>query len=192
MWFDEIFFLFQGFHWTLLALHILLIAFCIQPWAQLLSAYAKLKESATKPSNTPLIQLFLLPLFMSNFIGICVARSLHYQVSISIYSKILEALIVGKKMNADNNTKNIILISVSGLMSLEVQSCNFWEDGRFFPLWTSKDIKQLTKIRIIFLVLLSEFIFSRLKCLRRLNILLCSSIFLRGFLKIKSSGFPWV
>ena len=26
-------------------------------------------------------------------------------------------------------------------MSLEVQSCNFWEDGRFFPLWTSKDIK---------------------------------------------------
>ena len=41
---------------------------------------------------------------------------------------------IGKKMNADNNTKNIILISVSGLMSLEVQSCNFWEDGRFFPL----------------------------------------------------------
>ena len=25
----------------------------------------------------------------------------------------------GKRMNADNNTKNIILISVSGLMSLE-------------------------------------------------------------------------
>ena len=39
---------------------------------------------------------------------------------------------IGKKMNADNNTKNIILISVSSLMSLEVQSCNFWEDGRFF------------------------------------------------------------
>ena len=77
----ECLFVHKGFHWTLLALHILLIAFCIQPWAQLLSAYAKLKESATKPSNTPLIQLFLLPLFMSNFIGICVARSLHYQVS---------------------------------------------------------------------------------------------------------------
>ena len=40
---------------------------------------------------------------------------------------------IGKKMNADNNTKNIILISVSGLMSLEVQSCNFWEDGRLPP-----------------------------------------------------------
>ena len=81
------------------------------------------------------------------------------QVKIWKFSEILEALIVGKKMNADNNTKNIILISVSGLMSLEVQSCNFWEDGRFFPLWTSKDIKQLTKINIIFLVLLSAFIF---------------------------------
>ena len=64
-----------------------------------------------------------------------------------------------KKINADNNTKNIILISVSGLMSLEVQSCNFWEDGRFFPLGTSEDIKQLTEIKIIFLVLLSAFIF---------------------------------
>ena len=51
------------------------------------------------------------------------------------------------------------MILVSVLMSLEVQSCNFWEDGRFFPLWTSKDIKQLTKIKIIFLVLLSAFIF---------------------------------
>ena len=85
--------------------------------------------------------------------------NLGIQVKIWKCSEILEALIVGKKMNADNNTKNIILISVSGLMSLEVQSCNFWEDGRFFPLWTSKDIKELTKIKIIFLVLLSEFIF---------------------------------
>ena len=81
------------------------------------------------------------------------------QVKIWKCSEILEVLIVGKKMNADNNTKNIILISVSGLMSLEVQSCNFWEDGRFFPLWTSKDIKQLTEIKIIFLVLLPAFIF---------------------------------
>ena len=61
------------------------MAFSIPLWAQLFSAYAKLKESGKRPSNT--IQLFLLPLFMSNFIGICVARSLHYQVSISIKLK---------------------------------------------------------------------------------------------------------
>ena len=84
--------------------------------------------------------------------------SLGIQVKIWKCSEIVEALIVGKKMNADNNTKNIILISVSSLMSLEVQSCNFWEDGRFFPLWTSKDIKPRNEIKIISLVLLSAFI----------------------------------
>jgi len=82
----ECLFVHKGFHYSLLALHILLVAFSIPLWAQLFSAYAKLKESGKRPSNT--IQLFLLPLFMSNFIGICVARSLHYQFYIWYYHQL--------------------------------------------------------------------------------------------------------
>ena len=59
-------------------------------------------------------------------------------------------------MNADNNTKNKFLISLSRLMSLEVQSCNL-ED--FFHFEPPKDIKQLSEIKDLFLVLLSAFIF---------------------------------
>ena len=81
------------------------------------------------------------------------------QVKIWKYSEILEAMIVGKKMNADNNTRNIILISVSCLMSLEVQSGKNLPSSQKLQLWTSKDIKPLTEIKIIFLVLLSAFIF---------------------------------
>ena len=62
-------------------------------------------------------------------------------------------------MNADNNTRNIILISVSCLMSLEVQSGKNLSSSQKLQLWTSKDIKPLTEIKIIFLVLLSAFIF---------------------------------
>ena len=62
-------------------------------------------------------------------------------------------------MNADNNTRNIILISVSCLMSLEVQSGKNLPSSQKLQLWTSKDIKPLTEIKIIFLVLLSAFIF---------------------------------
>ena len=45
----------------------------------LLKEYAKLNAMSQKPAVA--IQLFLLPLFLSNFIGIVAARSLHYQVS---------------------------------------------------------------------------------------------------------------
>ena len=81
------------------------------------------------------------------------------QVKIWKYSEILEAIIVGKKMNADNNTRNIMLILVSCLMSLEVQSGKNLPSSQKLQLWTSKDIKPLTEIKIIFLVLLSAFIF---------------------------------
>ena len=65
-------------------------------------------------------------------------------------SEILDVLIVVKKMNADNNTRNIILISVSCLMSLEVQSGKNLPSSQKLQLWTSKDIKPLTEIKIVY------------------------------------------
>ena len=93
--------------------------------------------------------------------GLMYVHSLGIQVKIWKCSEILEALIVGKKVNADNNTRNIILISVNCLTSLalEVQSGKNLPSSQKLQLWTSKDTKPLTKIKIIFLEFLSAFIF---------------------------------
>ena len=59
-----------------------------------------------------------------------------------------------KKLNADNDTRTIILILVSCLMSLEVQIGKNLPSSQKLQIWTSKDIKPLTEIMIAFLVLL--------------------------------------
>ena len=76
-------FVHRGFHLSLLLLHILILILAVWfGWCQFLKCYAILKKSKTNTQET--IQLLLLPLFMSNFIGITFARSLHYQVSTEI------------------------------------------------------------------------------------------------------------
>jgi alpha-1,3-mannosyltransferase len=70
-------FLHPGFHVALLAAHVLVLLVCLPRWWKMLSSYAKLRRHDAGPSNS--IQLLLLPLFMSNFIGMVFARSLHYQ-----------------------------------------------------------------------------------------------------------------
>lgn len=77
------------FHISLLILHILILAFFFKPSLVYLRSYAKLKSieydiqdqfkaDTTFNMNTS-SQLFLLPLFLANFIGIACSRSLHYQ-----------------------------------------------------------------------------------------------------------------
>ena len=67
------------FHTGLFLVHALLLLAAAKYFWHLLKEYAKLNAMSQKPAVA--IQLFLLPLFLSNFIGIVAARSLHYQVS---------------------------------------------------------------------------------------------------------------
>ena len=67
------------FHTGLFLVHALLLLAAAKYFWHLLKEYAKLNAISQKPAVA--IQLFLLPLFLSNFIGIVAARSLHYQVS---------------------------------------------------------------------------------------------------------------
>ena len=67
------------FHFGLLLMHIVLLLAAAKPVWHLLKEYAKLNEISQKPKEA--IQLLILPLFFSNFIGIVASRSLHYQVS---------------------------------------------------------------------------------------------------------------
>ncbi len=77
----------QSFHLGLLVAHVLLLTFAAWPFWQLLKGYAKLNQ---EPEQKPkwAIQLLLLPMFMSNFIGIAAARSLHYQFYIWYYHQL--------------------------------------------------------------------------------------------------------
>lgn len=73
---DEAVFVSKSFHLGLLVLHILVLLLCAQKWWRMATSYAKLRR-ADGPSFSA--QLLVLPLFMSNFIGVVFARSLHYQ-----------------------------------------------------------------------------------------------------------------
>ena len=68
------------FHFGLLLIHIVLLLAAAKPVWHLLKEYAKLNDISQKPKEA--IQLLILPLFLSNFIGIVASRSLHYQVSL--------------------------------------------------------------------------------------------------------------
>lgn len=67
-----------GFHLVLLILHMVLLAsFAYTHWNKYLSTYSSLCQIGLGGNLT--CQLFILPMFMSNLIGIAVSRSLHYQ-----------------------------------------------------------------------------------------------------------------
>ena len=73
----------KRFHLVLLSLHILFLLISFKPWFFILEKYSHLSKQQSSPSSN--LQLLLLPLFMSNFIGIVFARSLHYQVSTKLW-----------------------------------------------------------------------------------------------------------
>ena len=77
---EEIF-LARWFHLLLLAGHLATLYYCLKNWQQLLSSYAKLRRVPVPFC----CQLLVLPLFMSNFIGVMFARSLHYQFYVWYY-----------------------------------------------------------------------------------------------------------
>ncbi len=67
----------RPFHAALLALHLVLLLACVPRWWKMLRSYSTLRRSDAVPELSA--QLLVLPLFMSNFVGVAVARSLHYQ-----------------------------------------------------------------------------------------------------------------
>jgi len=86
----ESIFISRYFHVSLLILHLLLIGLFLSSWATYFRSFATLKEleADVKPQlkkkkeqvNMDITsQLFLLPMFISNFIGVACSRSLHYQ-----------------------------------------------------------------------------------------------------------------
>ena len=68
-------FVHPAFHITLLVLHLAVLAVFAQPWFRCLKAFAKLLPTGVNIVS----QLFLLPMFSANLIGIAFSRSLHYQ-----------------------------------------------------------------------------------------------------------------
>lgn len=75
---DEETFVNQFFHLSLLVLHVvLLVTFAITHWNRYLANYATLQSIGMDKDMG--CQLFILPLFVSNLIGMTVSRSLHYQ-----------------------------------------------------------------------------------------------------------------
>ncbi|KAG7177596.1 lethal(2)neighbour of Tid protein-like [Homarus americanus] len=66
------------FHLLLLAVHVaLLVVFAFTHWNRYLASYATLQNIGIDSEMG--CQLFILPLFVSNLIGIAASRSLHYQ-----------------------------------------------------------------------------------------------------------------
>ncbi|XP_012260274.1 lethal(2)neighbour of tid protein [Athalia rosae] len=82
-------FLNSYFHIALLALHLGTLAYFLPSWKTYFQSYAKLKQvekdlkgrfrKNEKVDMSTSSQLFVLPLFTANFIGIIFSRSLHYQ-----------------------------------------------------------------------------------------------------------------
>jgi len=88
---EEIF-LDRYFHFGLLILHILALASFAPSWIEYMKTYFTLEAYTKTPESVePLkirAQLVLFPLFVSNFIGICFSRSLHYQFYVWYYHTI--------------------------------------------------------------------------------------------------------
>lgn len=83
------------FHLGLLLLHVLTVCYFAPKWMKYLSAYKKLRtiqadldsqfSKETKVDMSTASQLFILPIFTANFIGLVFSRSLHYQFYIWYY-----------------------------------------------------------------------------------------------------------
>lgn len=85
-------FLNRIFHIGLLSAHILALVAFVPVWMRYLQSYSKFNDaSKSKAGKYPMqirSQLVLFPLFVSNFIGICFSRSLHYQFYVWYYHTI--------------------------------------------------------------------------------------------------------
>ncbi|CAB4057041.1 ALG3 [Lepeophtheirus salmonis] len=81
---SEELFVSKSFHMGLLVLHLLFIALFTPYWWRLLSTYSDLSHNLRGIKD----QLFLLPLFTCNFIGLIFARSLHYQFYVWYYHQL--------------------------------------------------------------------------------------------------------
>ncbi|XP_040576939.1 lethal(2)neighbour of tid protein [Lepeophtheirus salmonis] len=81
---SEELFVSKSFHMGLLVLHLLFIALFTPYWWRLLSTYSDLRHNLRGIKD----QLFLLPLFTCNFIGLVFARSLHYQFYVWYYHQL--------------------------------------------------------------------------------------------------------
>lgn len=85
----------QYFHITLLILHIMALIYFAPKWWKYLGSYQKLKTvqndlhsqftEKTHVDMSTASQLFILPMFTANFIGLTFSRSLHYQFYIWYY-----------------------------------------------------------------------------------------------------------
>lgn len=88
---EEIF-LNRYLHIGLISAHILVLLIFVPIWIRFLQSYHRFEKVAqSTEGKTPMqirSQLVLLPLFVSNFIGICFSRSLHYQFYVWYYHTI--------------------------------------------------------------------------------------------------------
>ncbi|KAJ8673987.1 hypothetical protein QAD02_005249 [Eretmocerus hayati] len=83
------------FHFSLLIMHILTLIYFAPKWKKYLDSYRKLisiqkelRPQFTSKSNVDMSttsQLFILPMFAANFIGLVFSRSLHYQFYVWYY-----------------------------------------------------------------------------------------------------------
>jgi len=85
-------FLNRYLHIGLLSAHILVLLIFVPVWLRFLQSYHSFNKVAnTAEGKVPMQirnQLIIFPLFVSNFIGICFSRSLHYQFYVWYYHTI--------------------------------------------------------------------------------------------------------